>query len=329
MYMTMRLVTHVFGLVFAFLPFISAYAQQDTAKAFPNKPIHVIVGVAAGGGTDIIARVVSQKLSESLSQAVVVENKPGFGAIIATEYVAKAPADGYTLLLGSIGTMTVNPAVYSKLSYSPQRDFVPISMIASFPVILVVNSALPIKSIPELVAYAKANPAKSNTGGAGAVFQLVAELFKMKTGAPMEFINYKSSAEAISAVMSGDLLMTLIDLGPASGSLKAGKMRGLAVAQARRNPSFPDIPTMAEAGLANMETRFWAGFVAPAGTPAPVVRKLQDEVMRIVGLPDVRERLRALEAEPVGSTSDEFARIIAAETAQWASIAKANNIKVE
>ena len=224
---------------------VPALAQGDPAQAYPSKPIRIVVGFGPGGGNDIFARLIGQKLSERLGQPVLVENKPGAGAVIATDYVAKSPPDGYTLLVGATGAMTISPAVYSKLPYVTLRDFVPLSMIASFPLLVTVNAAAPVKDIQELVAYAKANPAKANYASSSPAFQLATEQFKQKTGAPLEHIAYKSSGEMLTAVVSGEVLVALADAPPVSGHLKAGRIRALAVTSAERIAEFPDVPTMA------------------------------------------------------------------------------------
>ena len=303
----------------------SAFAQNG----WPNKPVHIIVGFPAGAGNDMLARLVGQKLSENLGQPVVVENKPGASAIIAAEYVARSPADGYTLMVAPIGAMTVNPAVYAKLPYAPLKDFVAISMIASFPLILVVNPQTPVHSLAELVAHTKANPSRANIGGSGSAFQLVDALFKMRTGAPLEYVQYKSSTEAVTAVMAGELLMSIVDSGPVSGPLKNRQVKAIAVASDRRIASFADVPTMAESGVPDMDAEFWSGLFAPAGIPPAIAKRLEDETIRIVKLPDVRERMAALEVVPEGTSSADFTHRIQKELEQWTAVAKANNIKVE
>lgn len=304
-------------------------AQAGPPAVYPTKPIHIVVGFAAGGGNDIVARIVGQKMAERYGQPVLIENRTGAGGIIATEYVARAAPDGYTILTGPMGIMAVNPAVYTKLPYAPLADFVPVSEIASFPLFLLVHPDSPIHSVRDLVAYAKANPAKANYGAPATTFQLAMELFKMQTGAPFEFVAYKGSNVAVTAVMSGEVLATLIDSGPASAQLKNGQVRGLAITAPQRAAAFPELPTMAEAGVPGMDVVSWSGFFVPAGTPAPIVKTLQDDVIRIVKLPDVRERLKTLELDPVGSTSEEFARLVAADIARWTAVAKAANITIE
>jgi tripartite-type tricarboxylate transporter receptor subunit TctC len=306
-----------------------ASAQTDAAKDYPNKPIHMIVGFAAGGGNDVIARIVAQQMSALLGQQIVVENKPGAGAIIATELVARAPADGYTILVGATGAMTVNPAVYAKLSYDTLRDFAPISTMAAFPLILVVEASSPIHSVADLVAYAKANPKKSNYGAPSASFELVDELFKMKAGMPAEYVAYKGSNEAAAAVMSGEVLMQISDPGPVAGLIKGGKLRGLAVTADKRMSDFPDIPTMAEAGVHDMNVSFWSGLFAPAATPPAIVAKLHDTTVRALQAPDVQQHLKALALDVVSTTPAEYRQAIAREIKQWTEVAKKADIHVQ
>jgi tripartite-type tricarboxylate transporter receptor subunit TctC len=303
-------------------------SAQEAATTYPTRAIHIVVGFTPGGGNDIIARVVGQKLSESLGQPVIVENKPGAGAIVATEHVAKAAPDGYTLLIGASGAMAINPAVYAKLPYDPIRDFVPISELGSFPLILVVNASSPIKSVAELVAYTKANPSKSNYSSSSTAFQLVTELFKQKTGAPMEVVPYKGANDSVMAVISGQVTATIADAGPVAGQIYGGQVRPLAVAAPNRMDDFPDVPTMKEAG-ADVDAVLWSGIFAPKGIPPGIVKKLESEFRRIVRLPDVIARLKPLGIEAVGNSSEDFANILASDIARWTEIAKAGNIKLE
>jgi tripartite-type tricarboxylate transporter receptor subunit TctC len=305
----------------------SASAQEDPAQ-YPSRPIHIVVGFTPGGGNDLIARIVGQKLSEDLGQPVIIDNKPGAGAIVATEYVAKSAPDGYTLLVGASGAMSINPAVYAKLSYDPVRDFIPISELGSFPLILIVNASSPIKSVAELVAYAKANPDKANYSSASTAFQLATELFKQKTGAPLQEIPYKGAADSVMAVISSQVTATIADAGPVSGQIKGGQVRALAVAAPKRTEDLPDIPTMKEAG-ADVEAVLWSGVFAPKNTPPAIVKKLEGEFMRIARQPDVIARLKPLGIESIGNSSDEFAKIQASDIARWTAVAKAANIKLE
>lgn len=304
-----------------------ARAAEDVAK-YPSRPIHLIVGFTPGGGNDIIARIVGRKLSESLGQPVIVENKPGAGAALATEYVAKSMPDGYTLLVGASGAIAINPAVYAKLSYDPVRDFIPISSLGSFPLILVVNGKSPFKSVSDLVAYAKSNPDKANYSSSSAAFQLATEMFKQKTGAPMQMIPYKGANDSVVAVIAGEVTATIADAGPVFSQVKGGQVRALAIAAPQRMEELPDVPTMKEAG-ADVDAVLWSGILAPKGTPPEIVRKLQDEFMRIARIPDVVERLKLLTINAIGSSSDEFSQTIAADIARWTEVARAGNIKIE
>jgi tripartite-type tricarboxylate transporter receptor subunit TctC len=306
-----------------------ALAQDDAAKGYPSRPIHIVVGFSAGGGTDILARLFGQKLSESFGQQVVIDNKPGAGSIIGAEFAAKAAPDGYTLLLGASGAMSVNPAVYAKLPYDSLRDFAPITMIGSFPLILVVSPKMPIRTVAEFVAYTKANPEKSNYAAPSVTFQLAAELFKLKTGAVMEHVAYKGGNDAALAVVSGEVLCAMIDSPALAGQLQAGQVRGLAVTAPQRSAEFPEIPTIAEAGVAGAEYSLWTGFFAPAKTPPAIVAKLQQEIVRILALPDIGEKMKALLVDPVGNTPAEFGAVVASEIERYSAIAKAANVKIE
>jgi tripartite-type tricarboxylate transporter receptor subunit TctC len=307
---------------------ITAASAEEDASKYPTRPIHIIVGFTPGGGNDIIARIVGQKLSESLGQPVIVENKPGGGAIVATEFVAKSEPDGYTLLVGASGAMAINPAVYAKLPYDSIRDFTPISQLGSFPLILIVNASSPIKSVSDLIAYAKANPDKTNYSSSSAAFQLVTEQFKQKTGAPMQVIPYKGANDSVMAVISGQVTATIADAGPVSGQVKSGMVRALAVAAPKRMEDFPDVPTMKEAG-ADVDAVLWSGIFVPKQTSPAIARKLQDEFMRIGRMPDVIARLKPLGIESVGNSSHEFTKILAADIARWTEVARAGNIKME
>jgi tripartite-type tricarboxylate transporter receptor subunit TctC len=303
-------------------------AQSPDIQGYPSQPIHIVVAASPGGVNDILARLVGQKLTERWGQPVVVENKPGAGTILGTEYAARARPDGYTLLSAPMASLAVNPAIYPKLSYAP-RDFVPISLTAAYPYFLAVSNAAPVRTVGELVAYTTANPAKANAGGASVTFQLAVEMFKQRTGAQIQYIPYKGSNDATLALIAGELLASFLDPGPAAQQIKGGQFRALAVTAPTRMASFPDVPTMAEAGIADMTILSWTGFLAPAGTPPEIVAKLEQEIMRIIRLPDIRARLQTVELEPVGSTSAEFARIIATDLATWQAVAKAANLKVE
>jgi tripartite-type tricarboxylate transporter receptor subunit TctC len=300
-----------------------AFAQTQ----YPDRPIRIVVGFTPGGGNDIIARVFGQKLSESLGQPVIIENKPGAGAMLATEYVARSAPDGYTLLVGASGAMTISPAVYEKMTYDTMRDFKPVSSLGSFPLILIVNAKSEFKSLADLVAYAKANPEKANYSSSSAAFQLATELFKQKTGAPMQMIPYKGANDSVTAVISGEVTATIADAGPVIGQVNGGMARALAVAASTRAESLPDVPTMKEAG-ADVEAVLWSGIFVPAATPPEIVRKLEAEFIRIARLPDVVSRLKLLNIDSVGNSSEEFSRIIASDLERWKAVARAGNIKM-
>ena len=327
--MTARSLGRCFGA--ALLVFIcasAAWAEGDDAASYPNRPIHLIAPVAAGGANDVLARLIADKLASSLGQPVVTENKAGAATIIGTAYVAHAAPNGYTLLIGPMAALAVNPAVYESLPYGP-RDLAPISLIATYPLLFVVNQAAPVHSVRELIDYAKANPAKVNAGGAAGTFQLATELFKQRTGAPIEYLAYKGSNQTVAAILSGELTMAMVDAGAVSAQLKAGMVRGLAVTAPTRIAAFPDLPTMAEAGLPDMVVLSWSGIFAPAGTPPAIVKKLQDAIIRAVKSPDVSTKLRALDLDPVGNTADEFQRIVDADLKRWTAVAAAAHIKLK
>jgi tripartite-type tricarboxylate transporter receptor subunit TctC len=306
----------------------AAHAQAEF-KAYPARTVHVLVGNAAGSGNDLIARLFCQRLSDSLGQPFVVENRPSSGSLIAGEYVAKAPADGYTLLFATAGLMVNAPVMYARLAFSTERDFTAISMASKYPVVLISNASLPITSVRELITYARANPHKANYGAAGAGLQLAGALFKARSETPIVHIPYKGGSQVVNAVAAGDVMMALVDAGSAAGPLKGGRIRALAVASPMRTPLLPEVPTLGEAGVRDAEVELWNGLFAPAGTPPAVIRKLQDEMIRIAKLPDTRERLIALAAEPVGGTAEELSRTVTTELAKWMAVARFANIKPE
>jgi len=304
-----------------------AAVAQDGAANYPAKPVRIVVGLAAGGGIDVIARVVAQKMADSLGQPVLVENKPGASGIIAAEFVAKAPTDGYTLMMAPSGPMVFNAVMFQKLSYSPVRDFAPVGMVASFPLIAVVGSNTPVRTMRELVEFAKANPAKANYAASTAAFQLTTELFNIQAGIKLENITYKGTNESLTSVISGDVLTTIADSGPASGAIRGGKVRALAVTSAKRMPAFPEVPTMAEAGFPQLDVQLWAGLFAPAGTPGAILKKLEDELGKALKSADVLQRFNTLTVNAGGASGAELGPLISAEIARWSEVAKKANIK--
>jgi tripartite-type tricarboxylate transporter receptor subunit TctC len=307
---------------------LCAAAAGAWAQAYPSKPIHIIVGFPPGGGNDIIARLIGAKMQDSWGQSVVIDNKPGANSIIAAEFVAKSAPDGYTLLVNATGGMSVNPVIYSKLPYDSLRDFVPISMVGSFPLVLVVNPSVPANSVRELVAYLKANPGKLNYSSGSTAFQVASEMFKQMTGTDIKHIPYKGSVQSISAVMAGDVQMTIVDSPPLVPQIKSGRVRALAVTSAKRSASLPDVPALAET-VPGYEMALWIGVFAPAGTPQDVAAKLNAEVVRIVNLPDIREKLAGMGVEPLGNTSEQMAEWIRREIVRYGPVVKAAGIKAE
>ena len=297
------------------------------AQSYPDKPIRIIVGYAAGGGNDIIVRVMQPEMQKGLGQAVIIENKPGAQSIIAAELVAKSAPDGFTILMGPSGPMTINPATYSKLPYDPVRDFAPISLICQFPLLVTVDAKLPIRSVKELIEFAKANPGKANYASSAGIFQITTELFKQRTGTGFVMIPYKSSGESVQALISGNVALTIVDPPPATGPLKAGTIRALAVTSGKRHPSWPDLPTMAEAGVPDMEVPVWTAFFAPARTPPAIVAQLQKEIARVVQTAEVKERFAQMGLDPVGGTSEELAQRVRSDIRKWSAVAKAANIR--
>jgi tripartite-type tricarboxylate transporter receptor subunit TctC len=303
-------------------------AAGASAQSYPSKSIRIVVGFPPGGGNDIIARLVGAKMQEAWGQSVVIDNKPGAASIIASEFVAKSAPDGYTLLVNATGGMSVNPVLYAKLPYDPLKDFVPISMVGSFPLVLVVHPSVPANSVQDLVAYAKANPGKLNYSAGSTAFQVASEMFKQMTGTDIKHIPYKGSVASISAVMAGDVQMTIVDTPPLVPQVKAGKVRALAVTSAKRSASMPEVPAMTET-VAGYEMVLWIGVFAPASTPGEVAAKLNAEVVRIVRLPDIREKLDGMGVEPIGNTSEQMAEWIRGEIAKFGPVVKAGNIRAE
>jgi len=309
-------------LAFALIAAAPAHAQSD----YPNKTIRIIVGFAAGGGNDIYARLVGQKLQELIGQTVIIENKPGAGARLANEYAANQPADGYTLLVAASGGMSIAAAIYPKLSYHPTRSFVPLTMIANFPLILAIPANHPAKDMQELVAWMKANPDKSNYATSSPAFTIATELFKLKTGAPGQPIPYKSSGESLVSVVGGQTLLTIADGPPTVPLVKGGQVRALAVTGSERSAELPDVPSMAEAGLPDVNTGLWSGLFVQAATPPPIVRKLEETLRRAIADPDVSAKLKAMAVNPGGNSSDEFRAIIDADIKTTAEVVKAANL---
>jgi tripartite-type tricarboxylate transporter receptor subunit TctC len=308
---------------------LPARAQIQAAESYPNRVIRIIVGFAAGGGNDIFARVVGQKLQDILGQAVIIENKPGAGGRLAGEYVANQPPDGYTLLVGASGAMSIAAAIYPNLRYHPTKSFVPLSMIANFPLFLVVPKNYPVKSIKELVAWAKANPDKANYATTSPTFTIASELLKLKTGMPGVAVPYRSSTEMIVSVMSEQTLFAIVDGPPAVPMVNGDKVRALAVTGSERSDELPNVPAMSEAGFPEVDVKIWSGVFAPAKTPPAIVKKLEAAVRSAIQDSDVRSKLKAMAVNPGGGSGDEFRRMIDADIIKYVDIVKAANLKFE
>ena len=308
-----------------------AYAQATSAADYPNRPIRLILPQSPGGPTDIIGRLTAQKLGENLGQTVVADNRAGAAGNVGCEIAAKAAPDGYTLLLGPPGCLTVNPSLYAKLPFDPLRDFEPITQLTSGPEMLVVHPSVPAQSVKELIALVKAKPNGYNfaSGGSGTPNHLASELFKTAAGLQMVHVPYKGTGPAIAAVLSGQVQMMMAGLPPSLPQVKAGKLRGLAVTSLKRSRVVPDVPTIAESGFPGFEIVSWHSILAPAKTPKPIVKRLHAELVKTLDQPDVRERLASQGLDTVGSTPEEFREHLKRETAKFAKIIKSSGIKAD
>ena len=314
------------SLVALALPAAQALAQ----KSYPNKAIRMIVPFAPGGSNDIMGRLVAAKWTESMGQQVVVDNRPGASGIVGTDLAAKAAPDGYTVLVMSL-TFTVNPSIRSKLPYDTEKDLVPVTLIASAPLILVVHPSLPVKSVKEFIAYAKANPGKLNfgSGGPGSTPHLAGEMLKSMAGLEMTHVPYKGGGPALADLVGGQIQLMLENIPSTLPFVKLGRLRVLAVTSTKRSPTVPDVPTLDEAALKGYELTGWNGLFVPRGTPRAIVNQLYAETVKALAAPDVKERLAAMSAEPGGESPEKFAVFIKAEIRKWAKIAKEAGLKVE
>ncbi len=301
-----------------------------SAQDYPSRVVHVYVPASPGGGSDVAARLVSPKLAEALGQPFVVENRVASGGIVATEQLARAPADGYIVMM-TFDTFASNPHMYKNLPYDVVKDFAPIMLVTRYPQILVVHPSLKVKTVPEFVAYAKANGAKMNYGSAGPASssRLAFELFKDAAGFQMDPIHYKGGGPAITDLVAGTVQVMLIQAGGAIGqNIKAGKLVGLATSGRERSPHFPNLPTIAEF-YPGFETTSWVGLVAPAGTPRPVIEKLNGTLAKILAAPEIRQRFDSQSAEIVASTPEQFGELIKSESEKWGRIIRQKNIRID
>ncbi|MEK9951502.1 MAG: tripartite tricarboxylate transporter substrate binding protein [Curvibacter sp.] len=310
----------------------SAWAQG----AWPSKPVKIVVPFAPGGTTDILARAIAPELTRALGQSFIVENRAGAGGNLGAEVVAKSPNDGYTLLMGTVGTHGINKALYAKLPYEPQKDFAPITLVAGVPNVMVMNAdkarSLNINTVPDFIQYAKANPGRLNmaSSGNGTSIHLAGELFKSMTGTFMTHIPYRGSGPALLDMVAGNMDVMFDNLPSSMPHIKSGKLKAFAVTSAQRSNALPEVPTVEEAGkLKGFEASSWFGLLAPAGTPADIVNRIQQETAKALATPAVQERLLAQGAIPGGMSPQEFTRFIDAEHVKWAAVVKASGAKVD
>jgi len=301
------------------------------AGAFPDRPVRLMLPFPPGGPSDIVGRLFAQKLGESFGQQVVIDNRGGAAGTIACEIAKNAAPDGYTLLQATVGTMSINPGLYQKLPYEPLRDFAPISLLTETPYLLVVNPNVPAKSVKELVALAKSQPGKMNfaSGGVGTGNHFSGELFRMLAGIDVVHIPYKGSGVGMNDVLAGQVQMMFINLLPAMPFVANGRLRGLGVTSAKRSIAAPDIPTIAESGFAGYQSTSWHGIVAPAKTPAPILKQLHAELAKIAQQADVKKRMAGQGTDVIGSTPEEFRKVIQTESVKWATVIKTAGIKPE
>jgi tripartite-type tricarboxylate transporter receptor subunit TctC len=301
------------------------------AQAYPSKPVRLIVPFAPGGATDVIARLAGQKLSDALGQQFIIDNRPGANGNIGTEIAVKSPADGYALVMSYDGTMAINPSVYRNMPFDPLKDLAPVASVAQLPLLLVVHPAVAAKNLAEFVALAKATPGKINysSAGYGSAGHLAAELFRGRAGIDIVHVNYKGGGQAVQDLLGGQIQALMTGLTTAEGHLKSGKLRALAFTSAKRMPGAPDVPTFSESGYAGLVVLSWYGILAPAGTPAEIVRRLNAEINKILQAPDVRERLTALGTEPTGGTPEQFAETLKADIARWAKVVADAGIRID
>ncbi len=314
----------------ATLAILAPHAAR-AADAYPAKPVRFVVAFPPGGGTDIIARAIAQKLAERIAQQVVVDNRPGAGGNIGTDIVAKSAPDGYTMLMGSAGPLAINASLFGKMPFDPIKDLAPVTLAASTPNVLVVHPSLRAATVKELIALAKARPGEINfaSSGHGTPAHLAGELFNSMVGVKMVHVPYKGAAPALADLLGGQVQLMFSTMPPALPHVKDGKLRALAVTSAKRSPAAPDLPTLDEIALPGFEANTWHGVVVPAGTPATIVARLNREIVAILHLPDVVERFSSQGAEALGSTPEEFAAYIRSETLKWAKVVRDSGAKAE
>jgi len=330
----MRMTTVAGGLMIAIGAFGLAIgpstAKAQDAKGYPDKPIRFIVGFGAGGGTDILARIVAEQLSRNVGQPVLVENRTGAGGRIAVEYVQNQPADGYTVAIGAIGQLAVTKAIYPQVSFHPTKTLIPLTMLGSYPLVLSGRMSDDIKTVKDLIAYGKANPSKVNYPSSSPAFMLPAELFKLKTGMPGTMVPYRSASEMLLSVIGGQTLFAFADSAVTIQQAKSGKLRSFAIANPKRLPELPDVPTFDEAGLGDVDVRLqWIGAFVSAGTPAAIVMRIEGELRKALADEGVRARIRKASYFPEAMSGSEFRARIDADIETFVGIVKVANLKFE
>jgi len=305
----------------------SAHAQAPDTDRYPSRAIRIVVPLAPGGPADLLARTAGQKMTESWGQQVIIDNRPGANGIVGCEIVAKSAPDGYTLLMGTTGTHGINASLYSKLPYETIKDFAPVARIGISNYVLVAHPSLPVRNVTELVKLAKSHPGEITWSSGGAVSQLAAELFKRSAGIDVVVVPYKGNALAVAATLSGEVSLIFGGIAQSAPLIKAGKLKSLAVSGLKRSPVMPDVPTVAESGVPGFEAGSWYGLLAPAATPRAIVDKLNREIVRIVQLPDIRQRLTAEAFDIPVDTPEAFAAYIKADVVKWAKVVKASGVK--
>jgi len=312
---------------------VMALAMQSGAHAqqFPTKPVRIVAPFAAGSTIDIIGRIISPRLHEALGQPVIVENRPGAGGMIGVDYVAKSVPDGHTLVIGALGPLAMNPALYPKTPFDPVKDFAAVSLLATGPVVIAVHPSIPAHDIKELVEFARKRPGQLNFGspGVGSSPHLTGELFKLITKTNIVHVPYKGNAEAITDLIGGQLSMVFTGVPPVVPLAKAGKVRLLATTGKERMANLPDVPTIKEAGITGADVLIWYGVVAPAGTPKDVIVRLNREIVKAMNTPDVRDKFAQQGVDPAASTPEEFAEFIRTEVARWGKVIRTAGIKLE
>ena len=309
---------------------LSLVAITGYTQPFPGKPTRIIIGFPPGGAIDVVTRMLAPRLSEAFGQPVIVDNRPGANGVLATDLVAKSPPDGHTIFIGTLGNLAMNPSFYPNLPFNRDKDLTPVTQVASVAFMLLAHPSVPFKSVPELIAYAKANPGKVNysSSGNGSTPHLTGELFNSLAGVKTTHIPYKGAAPAITDLIGGQVQISYDAVATSVAHINAGRLRGIAVTGPKRVSMLPNTPTVAET-VPGYEVVNWFGMVAPAGTPRAAIARWRNEIVKVLNVPEIRDKLRALGTDPVGSTPEEFGSFMKAETVKWARVIKEANIRVE